>query len=162
MKSQFSRSRLGLAVCLAGLLAFSVGAANVQAQQGKYVAEASTRLVKLINATNGNGYKLQDNTFSIGGGWLKKSTSAYTPLFTVTLQQGTQYRFLAAGDADAKDVDLEVVNADGDVVASDSKTDPQAVVNYTAQKGGRYTVRVRLYASDMDLPCVCLAIVMSK
>ena len=161
MKSQFSRTRYGLAVCLAGLLAFSVGAANVQAQQGKYVTEASVRLVKLIDAANGNGFKLHDNTFSIGGGWLKK-TKTFTPLFSVPLTGGKQYRFLAAGDADARDVDLEVVDADGNVLASDSKEDPQAVVNYTPAKNMRVTVRVRLYASDNDVPCVCLAIVMAK
>lgn len=162
----FSRSafsRCAVVLTMACLLGVFGGEARTSAQegQGKYVTEAAARLTKLIDQANGQGYKLHDNVFSIGGGWLKQSTNNWVALFTVELQANRQYRFLGAGDADARDVDLEV-QLNGRTVASDTGTDPSAVVNFTPGSTGRYLVRLRLYASDNDLPCVCLGIVMAK
>ena len=157
-----SRGRFVVGVCLASVLAVLVSDNRASAQQGHYITEASASLTKLIDAGNKAGFALQDNTFSIGGGWLKQSTTNWVPLFTVQLTGGKSYRFLAAGDHDAKDVDLEVLDANSKVVAQDSATDPTATVDFTPNATGRYLVRVRLYASDNNLPCVCLGIVMSK
>jgi hypothetical protein len=151
-----------VALTVVGLLGvISHNRASAQEGQGKYVTEAAARLVKLIDKANGEGYKLHDNVFSIGGGWLKQGNNNWVALFTVELQAGKTYRFLGAGDADAKDVDLEL-QLNGKVVASDTGTDPTAVVNYTPAAAGRYLVRLRLYDSDQNLPCVCLGIVMAK
>jgi hypothetical protein len=78
------------------------------------------------------------------------------------LTGGKKYRFIAAGDADARDVDLEVQDANGKVVAKDVRTDPEAIVEFTPQNTGRYLVRIRLYASDNHLPCFCLGVVMAS
>lgn len=158
------KGRFVLGVCLASLWTVLGTESSVRAQdgQGKYITETAVRLTKLVNTANAAGFGLQDNTFSIGGGWLKQSASDWIPLYTVQLQAGKRYRFLAAGDVDAKDVDLEVQDANGRIVASDTATNPEAVVEYTPANTARYTVRIRLYASDNNLPCVCLAIVMSK
>lgn len=155
--------RCAVVLSVAGLLGVLGGESRTSAQegQGRYVTEAAARLVKLIDAANGEGYKLHDNVFSIGGGWLKQSESTWVALFTVELQANKQYRFLAAGDGDAKDVDLEV-QFDGKTVASDTKTDPTAVVNFTPGAAGKHLVRLRLYASDNNDPCVCLGIVLAK
>lgn len=165
MKQQWitRKAPFALGVCLASLWTLlGVQHASAQEGQGKYVTEATVRLIKLIDASNKGGFTLQDNSFSIGGGWLKQSTETWVPLYTVQLTGGKKYRFLASGDADAKDVDLEVQDANGKVVAKDVKTDPDAVVEFTPQNTGRYLVRIRLYASDNNLPCVCLAVVMMK
>ncbi len=150
---------LTLAISLVGLL----GAERARAQEGQgiYVTQASARLTKLIDNGNKDSYSLQDNSFSIGGGWLKQSTSNWVALYTVDLTAGKKYRFLAAGDNDAKDVDLEVQDAKGKVVAFDERTNPEAIVDFTPSASGRYLVRIRLYASVDDLPCVCLGIIMS-
>lgn len=158
-----SRGRFIVGVCLASVLAVLVSDNRASAQgQGVYVTQASAKLTKLIDTGNKDGFGLNDNTFSIGGGWLKQSTTNWVPLFTVQLTGGKSYRFLAAGDNDAKDVDLEVLDANGKVVAQDSETDPTATVDFTPNATGRYLVRIRLYGSDNNLPCVCLGIVMSK
>jgi hypothetical protein len=168
MKQQWM-SRNGqfvLGVCLASLLAVLGMESRAAAQdgQGKYITETAVRLTKLINTANKDGYSLQDNSFSIGGGWLKQSQNDWAPLFTVQLQAGKKYRFIAAGDVDAKDVDLEIVSdsGKGKTVASDVATNPEAVVDFTPANTGRYLVRIRLYSSDNNLPCVCVAVVMSK
>ena len=153
------------AACLASLLTL-VGVhhrASAQDGQGKYVTQATVQLIKLVDAANKDGYSLQDNTFSIGGGWLKKNQTAWIPLYAVELKEGKKYRFLAAGDADAKDVDIQVVHAESNkVVAEDVDTDPTAKVDFTPKVTGRYLVRIRLYDSEKNVPCVCLAVVMSK
>ena len=155
--------RCAVVLSVAGVLGVLGGESRTNAQegQGKYVTEAAARLVKLIDKANGDGFKLHDNVFSIGGGWLKQSNNTWVALFTVELQANKQYRFLGAGDADAKDVDLDV-QLNGKTVAEDTGTDPAAVVNFTPGTTGRYLVRLRLFASDNNLPCVCLGIVMAK
>ncbi len=147
----------------AGLVVVVVctGRASAQEKQGVYVAQASQRLIKLIDKANGDGYKLQDNKLSIGGGWMRQGND-WVKLYSIVLEKGTPYRFLAAGDADAQDVDLQVLDSNGKVVAEDTKNDPEAVVDFTPAASQQYQVRVRLYASRDNLPCVCLGIVMSK
>ena len=156
------KSQFALGVCLASLFAVLASESRASAQQGKYITEATVRLTKLVNAANSSGYELQNNSFSIGGGWLKQSQSDWIALYTVPLTAGKTYRFIAAGDSDARDVDLEVQDAKGKVWARDDKTDPEAVVTFSPENTGRYTVRIRLYDSRESLPCVCLAIVMIK
>ena len=132
------------------------------AQQGKYVNSCSARLVKLVDQGNKDGYNLQTDGFSIGGGWLKQGKDNWVTLVTTTLKSGQQYRLVAAGDMDAKDVDIQILNADGTVVASDTLTEPTATVNYTPGLTARYTIRIRLYASINSEPCVCMCILMTK
>jgi len=150
--------------CVLGMtvVVCAAGVAPAQEKQGIFITQASARLTKLIDKGNGDGYKLDDNSFSIGGGWLAQSTTKWVPLYTVTLQSGRSYRFLAAGDADAKDVDLEVRDAAGKRVASETSTAPEASVDFRPESTQQYKVYVRLYASRENLPCVCLAVLLSK
>jgi hypothetical protein len=150
---------------LACLLVVSGAPNRASAQnvkQGQYITEASALLIKLINQANADGYKMLDNSFSIGGGWLTQGANNWVGLFTLELRAGRSYRFLGAGDADATDLDLQVVNPNGQKVAEDVGTEPDAIVNYRPTVTGRYLVRIRLYASKENLPCACLAIVVEK
>ena len=158
------RKRFALMACAAGLVAMLAGSGSVSAQknQGRFITEASERLVKLINKANNAGYTLQNDKFSIGGGWIKQSKEKWVPLYTLNLEAGKKYRFLAAGDADAKDVDLEIRNADGKLMAADKFADPEAIVDFAPESTGKYKISVRLFASRNDLPCVVLAIAMTK
>lgn len=160
MKQQWFRSTLLL--CVSVVLGATASSARAQEGQGKFVTQAAARLIKLIDISNKSAYSLQDNSFSIGGGWMKQSPEAWFPLYTVELKQGRSYRFIAAGDADAKDVDLDILDPSGKIVAKDEKTDPEAVVDYVPVTSGRYTVRIRLFDSANNYPCVVLAVVMSK
>ncbi len=132
-----------------------------QGGQGQYVTEAAARLSKLVGAANKAGYVFQDNNFSIGGGWLKQSQENWVPLYTLNLKAGTKYRFIAAGDADAQDVDLDIRDSNGKTLKADTGTDPEAVVDFTPETTGKYLVRVRLYKSADNAPCLCLAVVMA-
>jgi hypothetical protein len=158
----FPRSLWSCAILAMTLALCAADVAPAGEKQGIFITQASARLTKLIDKANGDSYKLDDNSFSIGGGWLQQSTSKWVTLYTVTLQSGRSYRFLAAGDADAKDVDLEVLDSTGKTVASDTSTAPEASVDFRPDATQQYKVRVRLYASRENLPCVCLAVVLSK
>jgi len=157
------RGRFLVGVFLAGLVGFLASENRASAQaQGKFVTQAAERLHKAIDRANSNGYSLHDNAFSIGGGWLKQSKKNWILLFTKTLKAGQPYKILAAGDSDARDVDVEIIDEDGKVVAKDADLDATAVVNFTPKTSGKYQVRVRLYDSRSNVPCVCLAIIMTK
>jgi hypothetical protein len=110
----------------------------------------------------GDGFKLVVDRFSIGGGWLKQGASNWVSLYTLNMAAGKTYRVIAAGDADAKDVDVEIQDASGKVLKADTGSDPEAIVNFAPSTTGKYLIRVRLYASRENVPCVCLAIVMAK
>jgi hypothetical protein len=159
------RGRVVLGACLAGMaiLLASASEAGAQKGQGQYVTQASQRLAGLISKANDDGYKLANNKFSLGGGWLKQGKE-WVNLFTITLDQGKEYRILAAGDNDAMDVDVQVVDPDNinNALASDTARSSEAVVNFRPNNSKRYLVRVRLYASQENRPAVCLGIVMGK
>lgn len=154
---------LSFAIFVLGALAVPTAPSSVLAGegQGPYLAQASTRLIRLVGRGNADGYKLQNNSFSIGGGWLIKGND-WVPLFTLHMEEGRDYRCLAAGDNDARDVDLQVVDPNGQVVAEDTGGDPEAVVTYRPKATGKHLIRLRLYASEKNQPCVCLGLVMGK
>jgi hypothetical protein len=127
----------------------------------KYLKDAADGLTGLLKKALEDGYKMQDG-FSFAGGWLKKDQKKWVSLFYMDLKKGVSYRFLAAGDKDAKDVDLRVIDADGNVLKEDVGTAPDAQVDFTPTVAAKYTIQVRLYESDGDVPCVCLVSVLSK
>jgi hypothetical protein len=152
---------VGLASTLLVLLPGARATAQ-EGSQGPFLTEAAARLGKLIAKANKDGFIFDENKFSVGGGWLKAGANddSWVSLYTITLKANTRYRLLAAGDADARDVDLEVRTLDGTVVAKDERIDPEAVVNFTPKATQQFLVRVRLFASRDNVPCLCLAVVM--
>jgi hypothetical protein len=165
MKAQI-RTVPGIAVgiCLLSAVAILAGATRSDAQgvkQGAYVTQAAARLAKLVDNGNGAGFALANNSFSLGGGWLKKSDK-WISIYTVNLAEGQKYRFLASGDDDARDVDLRVVDPDGNQVAIDQKVDLNAVVDYIPSKSGKYLVQIRLYSSNSNYDAVVLSAMMIK
>jgi len=161
MKQRFS-VRSALAACLVSVIAVLAGEGRAVAQQGAYITQASARLTKLVDTSNKQGFLLENNSFSIGGGWLKQSQTAWIPIYSIKLNAGKTYRFLAAGDNDARDVDLDILDSNNNVVAKDDDTAAEAAVQFTPGVTGIYRVRLRLYASDNNVDCVCLGIMMVK
>jgi hypothetical protein len=153
---------LAVSICLTGLLMLLGPSAD--AQQGQYVTQAAKRLAGLIDAGNAKGFRLATNKFSIGGGWLNQSTD-WTALFTINLEAGKKYRFLGAGDDDAEDVDVRVMDPAGTQVAIDASVAKTAQVDYTPGKTLRYTVQARVFRSRAGgggkmVPSLTLATVM--
>jgi hypothetical protein len=154
-----------MAVVLMAALTLLAGPQRTAAQgegQGGYIVQAAQRLQKLTDTANKEGFKLDDNKFSMGGGWLNQG-EAWINLFNLNFKAGRTYRVIVAGDNDARDVDVQIVEMKtGKPVAADVKTDPEAVVDFTPNATQKYIVRVRLYDSRENVPCACLAVVMVK
>ena len=63
---------------------------------------------KFADAARKQGYKLPNDSFSIAAGWLGQGANNWVNLYDFSLEQERDYVFFAAGDRDARDVDLEV------------------------------------------------------
>jgi hypothetical protein len=63
--------------------------------------------------------------------------------FRLKTSQG--YAFVAVGDDNADDVDLQVLDKNGNVVAQDNDTDESAVVTFAPQQNETYTARVIMF-----------------
>ena len=166
MKTFFSGRVFGVyawgACCLIAMTFLTTGRlAGQEKGQGNYVVQASTKLSTLINKANNDRYVLQDG-FSTGGAWIKQSADKWVPIYTVQLTEGRKYRFLAAGDNDTKDLDLEIQDSTGKTLASDEDIAATAVVDFAPSVSGRYTVRLRLFDSQNEVPCFCFVAVMVK
>ena len=148
--------------CVASFVALVATDRAAAQGQGEYITQAAARLSKQVGKGNQDGFTLQENIFSSGGGWLKKSDK-WVSLYTVQLNAGTAYRLLASGDNDAKDVDLRITDIKGDKeFAADTATAADAVVNFTPQTTGRYLIQIRLFDSRENLDAFCLSVVMQK
>lgn len=61
------------------------------------------------------------------------------------LRKGQKYGFVGVGDDNANDVDLSIVDANGDVIDVDEEEDATAWLAYTAESDGIYDVVVKMY-----------------
>jgi hypothetical protein len=150
------------AAALAVLLLPSGTALAQKKGQGKFLTEATQRLIGQVATANADGFRLANNTFSIGGGWLRQGAGNWVNLYTIRMEAGMEYRILASGDNDAVDVDVQVVNAKGTTVASDTARAANASVTFRPKVSQDFQIRVRLFESRDSLPCVCVAIVLEK
>jgi hypothetical protein len=65
------------------------------------------------------------------------------------LDEDKSYMFVAAGDDDVTDVDIQVLR-NGKVVAEDTMDDNEPYVKFTPSSSAEYTVKVILYEADAD------------
>jgi hypothetical protein len=149
----------GFAIALA-LLFSSAGPAAAQGKAtSEFFAEAFVPMVKIVDAATKNlGYGLNEGT-SILGAWVKNNGRVDMEL---PLNAGQQYAFLATGDLDAEDVDLFILDKNGNVLAQDVRPNREAAVEFKPAVSGRYTLRLHLFKSRNNLPCVCVATVLRK
>jgi hypothetical protein len=149
--------------CVCGLVLTATCAGMASGQgPGKYIRQASDRLANMTDLAAKEGYSFRQNGFGFGGALLKKDTNAWLPVFTVQLTEGRTYVFLAAGDDDTRDLDLDIQDSSGKTLIADADRSAEARVTFTPPVSGRYTVRLRLYDSADGLPCYCIAAVMLK
>ena len=72
--------------------------------------------------------------------------------WSVNLNGGTAYRVVGSCDAECHNVDIELIDNSGSVVASDMLDDDVPVVNYTPSANGHYTVRILMQNCTLA-PC---------
>jgi hypothetical protein len=105
------------------------------------------------------GYGYADGV-SVLAAWVDQNDSVS---FIRPLNGGTSYTFLAAGDKDARVVNLDILDDKGTkVLKSDGKMQPDAVLEFTPAVTGNYTMRLTLAQSRNNLHCMCVATILKK
>lgn len=72
--------------------------------------------------------------------------------FDIRLEGGRAHAILGACDDDCDDMDLFLVDDDGNEIDSDVSTDSFPIVRYSPRRGGDYRLRVRMYDCNRN-PC---------
>ena len=72
--------------------------------------------------------------------------------FAVALASGVNYKIVGGCDNECNNVDLELRNAAGQVVASDVAPDDHPVISFTPSAAGQYSIRVLLKTCTIA-PC---------
>ena len=73
-------------------------------------------------------------------------------VWQITLTANTPYTLVGACDADCSNVDIELIDSRGGVIASDMLPDDYPVVSYTSAEGGTYYARLLMQACTRA-PC---------
>jgi hypothetical protein len=136
--------------------------------QGKsdafFLTEAIVRVTNLAKSAENIGAYGYNDGVSIVAGWVKHKGSL---TLNTPLTAGTTYMFLAGGDKDATDVDLEIFDPNGKKVAWDTTAFPEAIVTYTPTVSGTYPMKLTLFdsrerTSGKNVSCVCAAVILKK
>ena len=82
-------------------------------------------------------------------GWLDEDE---TDTYTITLRGGVEYAFAGDCDDDCTDLDLELRNSDGVVMAKDTGSNASPALRFTPRATGSYRLKVTMYRCDVE-PC---------
>ncbi|PSB44835.1 hypothetical protein C7B80_19185 [Cyanosarcina cf. burmensis CCALA 770] len=66
------------------------------------------------------------------------------------ISRGSGYGFVAVGDDNANDVDLQLLDNRNNVIIQDTDADDSAVVTFTPRRAGEYRVRVIMHGCQAD------------
>ncbi len=144
-KPHFARTFALSLVALATLVA-SAPASAKEWVPGKYLDQAMTRVISSVRkVTDKTAYGLDDQSSCFIGAYLEEGKSVGAA--TIPLTGGTEYAFIAGGDDDVNDLDIELRDADGDVVAKDVENDSNPVVVFTPKEDGKYKVVMKLVST---------------
>jgi len=121
------------------------------------IATASTAVVAAlakVRAADKNG-----NIGFYTGGWCTFGAflrSGQSISMTTQLDKGKGYVFVAAGDDNASDVDVEVQSESGIRLASDTDSDKAAVAGLIAERSGEHRVKTTMYRAKGESFCVLI------
>lgn len=147
------------ALAVSGLAAPTAPVARAAQQQQKWgpgerMTEAVTRVMAGARGlTNASDYGYDKDICVLAAFLREKGKAEFNRSFT----RGEKYALVGGGDNSAEDVDIEILDSKGKVVASDTKTDAIPVVTFTAPSTGTYTVRLTLYKGR---PSFCAAVIL--
>jgi hypothetical protein len=153
-----------LSAVIAGCLLHG-GRVAAQGSVATYSKEAMEDLGNLLKKASKDGFAMETKTTTIFGGWLPKgSKSGKEPWVPILILNGLDpnktYRIVAAGDNDAKDLDLRIVDPDGKVVVTDESVQRNSEVTFRPTRRQNYTIQLRLYDSGDN--CICVGAVLAK
>jgi hypothetical protein len=74
--------------------------------------------------------------------------------FTRPFVSGQEYVILGGGDEDVNDLDIEIFDSNGQVVARDARNNAAPIVRFVAPSSGMYTIRQKLFEAKRSSFCV--------
>jgi hypothetical protein len=156
--------RFTLAVVIGGSL-LQGGSVYAQRTVATYSKEAMGNLAPLLEKAARDGFKLEANTTTVFGGWLPQGrgqgNERWVPILIMhDVDPNAQYRVIAAGDNDTKDLDLRIVDPAGKVVVQDVAVAREAEVTFQPQRRQDYVIQLRLFDSTDN--CVCIGSILKK
>lgn len=146
-----------LMLTVVGLLANSQDDSIPEWVPGRDLLVAVAEIVTAVAVnTEGTEYGY-DEGISVLGALLKpnRDVTIRRPLVA-----GTSYLFVGGGDEDVEDVDIHLIDLQGNEVGKDNKRDAGPVVSYTPSQSGMYDIRLRLYKASVE--CFCILVILQK
>ena len=136
------RQLLNVAVVACMLAAVS----GAEAQPNPYVGQVRDGLQAIEASLAEHGYS-STHEFEIDS-----MDGNSTHRISFTLKKGRAYMLASVCDADCGDVDLQVFDEQGNEAGDDSSADAAAIVAFTPQRTGVFTVEVTMAGCSTD-PC---------
>ena len=123
---------------------------------GKYMLQAIGRVADSARKLEqGTSYGFAKEHPFLFGAYVKKGKSVDLVL---NLEAGREYMLLGGGSEAAIDVDLGIIDVNGELQASDTADDPQPLVTWKPTVTGPHTIRVALQKSRAGGDFVALAV----
>jgi hypothetical protein len=109
-------------------------------------------VVRTISDKTSFGY---DGGVAILGAYVR---SGQTVKLNRWLEANESYAFLGHGDRDTLDVDIELQDLDGNRIASDSRSQTLALVEFKPKQAGKYTIALKLSKCQQSWSFCAMAI----
>ena len=152
---------------IAAVVAAVLPASPVFAQRSiaAYGKEAMESMGHLLDKAARDGFTMEARTTTMFGCWMPKGekTGKEPWLSVLTLTKGSPnktYRIIAAGDNDTIDLDLRILDPQGNVVVEDNLVTRETEVTFRPTREQDYTIQLRLYHSRDN--CVCIGGILTK
>lgn len=134
----------------------SIRAAEIW-EPGELLAQAFTQLTSQIDALDQQvRYGVEPASLSLMGANLALNEDVG---FRRSFRQGTRYAFVAGASKAADDIQIEIYDAEENLVGRDRTIGPQSGMLFQPRQSGVYTVRLRLREAQSN--CVALLAILS-
>ncbi len=145
MSATATSVRCGLFCVVWGMGASALSAAEWP--PGKYMTQALAEMMVLVRTVTDDTEFGYDSGICLVGVYM---LPGQTHTFSASFIGGTEYAVIAGGDQDCTDIDLAVLDANGGVLDSDTRTERLAIARFTPAVNTDGTIQVRLEGARRD------------
>lgn len=122
---------------------------------GEYLRQATDNVFEKSSLMNAlSEFSFSEELFLAGAVLEVGATIA----LDIELKEDQAYTFIGGGDEDIADLDLYIVDKDGEIVASDTEDDDTPIPDFTASYTGRFSIRLQLVSGQAASSFVSLSI----
>lgn len=116
------------------------------AQSDRYTRQVRNQLIRASRAAGQGGLRLTHDPFV---GDLGRGGDDY---ITINLKKGVSYAILGVCDEDCNDIDIELYDDNGNLIASDTEADDRPLVRVSPRWNARFRIKV-LMPGCSNAPC---------